>query len=194
MSAALDTEGDDGLPPCQISVKDGRGSHGKYNIYAALAAGNTPKTDGVNSRLPEAFHNDKEPQIEIKYEKAVHRIMIKMAARGDTQKYIADACEMSPQHVSTILRQPWAREMIQKEISDRTDDSLEKLFEMKGKEAFNRLVMISEGAESEAVKLSATTEIVNRWLGKATTNVSVTKKPEEMSDAELAAVIANGRS
>lgn len=103
---------------------------------------------------------------DVQSEKPWHRLAIMLAAQGCTVTEIAGKLERSIAWVSLLLRQPWARERLTNEINSQGRDELETLIKGASAEAFRQIKSLSEVAESEAVRLAAAREILDRHLGK----------------------------
>jgi hypothetical protein len=145
-----------------------------------------PGTIGVNASLPNAFHGATDPYVEIKKERAKHRLMCQMSIAGITNKQIALTMECSEQHVGSVLRQTWAQEFMQNELAAASEDFRERII-AEGQAAF---VRICERATDElvpvAIKQKDDHALVDRWLGKAVQPISTnTKNPNEMTLEEI---------
>lgn len=143
------------------------------------------RENGVNSTLPMAFHGAIDAPVQIKRERAKHRLMAEMSINGHTQIEIAKFFEIAPSSVSSVLRQPYIQTYMQERLQDVGDDFREQIV-AQGKAAFARIVDLSETARSEQVKLSANEKLLDRYLGKAVQPIEQINKPiEQQTNEEL---------
>jgi len=134
---------------------------------------------------------------EVQSEKPWHRLAIMMACNGSTVTEIAEKLERTVAWVSILLRQPWARERLTREIMAAGRNEIETLLKSAGPDAIRRIVQLSESSANENVKLAANRDILDRLLGKAVqkveaTNVVVNVNPKDL-DAEIAKLEAEER-
>lgn len=171
---------------------------GRVGFYGLASTDKTPTFNGANSKLQNALHNDIEPFRELVKETPAHRRMIELATQGFTNIEIARLCEVTTVTVVNVLRQPWARERM---IKDLKNDTLKDIRNFLETEALPSLEMIKAQRDSAlskpSEKIAASTALLDRFMGKpnqpVTTEVTISK-PEELSDNELAALIPRGRS
>lgn len=152
--------------------------------------------NGVNASLPDAFYNDLDPDKEVMHERPWHRVAISMAQNGFNHAEIARALDVTPNHISRVLRQPWARKHMIAEIKQNTKDELRSMIETAAKDAFLRIIQIAEDPKTPpAVKLSANQEALNRFLGKPTQPISTGSDDlAKLSDKELERIATSGRA
>jgi len=144
------------------------------------------RTNGDNSRLTDALFNDIEPGLVLQREKPVHRLIVELAQRGGTVQAIAAEVGMTQQHVSQVLRQPWARQRIVNGLKESIQNELKELLERSARPALERIVTLSESAEDLRVKADANKYLVDRLLGKPSQPVEDrTVEPNKLSDDEL---------
>lgn len=160
-----------------------------------LAATDKTPRSGVNVKLPEAFHNDIDPQITIKRENYRHRTMISLAEEGHTIKEIATIMEVSPINVSNVLRQPWARERMQFGIKQTLEQSLREMRDKVVKQSLENVVAIANN-ESGKIKvetqLAANVKLLDRFLGTPTQHIQqvISGDPSQLTDEQLARLAA----
>ena len=139
--------------------------------YANLESGSQEEQDYAanGNRL----HNDNKPYQGYKKEKPEHRLMILLKAQGKANKEIAELTGYTPQTVSEVLRQPWARQRLLDEINIAGRD---QIYELLRGEVANSLMKVVEirdtaTADEKAVALAASNSIIDRFLGKPTQRV-----------------------
>ena len=147
--------------------------------------------DGVNSKLEDAFYNDRDPQYKLVSEKPKHRLMVYLAAQGKTNKEIGEQVGASPINVSNVLRQPWARERMQSEIRESGLDELQALLRGEAQASVLKLVELRDNADSEAVQAQCADKLLDRFLGKPTQPIREEKTDlSKLSDEELERIAA----
>jgi hypothetical protein len=159
--------------------------------------GKTDKTPrrGINNSIQDALFNDIDPRCEVKREKPAHRQIIDFAELGFNNKEIGRAMDMTPAHVSTILKQPWARERIVKDLKKSTQDEVKAMIETMAADSLTRIEALAIEARSETVKLSANQYFVDRFLGKPTQPISTdTANLGALSDKELERIAIGGNA
>jgi len=131
-----------------------------------------------------------------KHEKLEDRLVILSKAAGYTNIEIAEQLGISPVTVSYILKQPYAEAQVLEEIEGLGRDKVVAVLQGNAYECAKRIIEIAESAENEQVRLKANESVLNRILGMPTQRVDMhtTKHLEELSDAELAAIVSKGRS
>lgn len=146
----------------------GRIASGPSGLVASRYQSIMPLVTNILSEQsgPDALFQDPVPLQDVQSEKPWHRLAIMLAARGSTVTEIACKLERSISWVSLLLRQPWARERLTQEIMAEGRDELDVLIKGASAEAFRQIKSLSEVAESEAVRLAAAREILDRHLGK----------------------------
>src|SRR5437016_6766042 len=93
---------------------------------------------------PDALWQDPLPVQDVASEKPWHRLAIMMAAQGCTVTEIAAKLERTIAWVSLLLRQPWARERLTKEINEAGRDEIQTTLKSAGVDALRRVITISE--------------------------------------------------
>ncbi len=155
----------------------------------------TPRTNGVNAALPDAFHGDIDCRISLAKEKPAHRLVVYMTVAGKSIKEIADELGMSPAHVSTIIRQPWARTLMQSELKTAGRDELKTLLQGAATGALQTVISMATGEVPvrAETRFKACQDVLDRCMGKATQPVAdVTKNLEKLSDDELERIARSG--
>lgn len=150
---------------------------------------NEPRCEFADSLFNDPSPNPEYAAQDVQCEKPWHRLAILMAASGSCVTEIANKLERSVTWVSLLLRQPWARERLTREINEAGRDEIETLFKSAGPDAVRRLVQLSESAANEGVKLAANRDIIDRLCGKPvqkveSTSVNVNVDPSQL-DAEI---------
>ena len=148
----------------------------------------------VDDPTPRALHNQRQPLYTLKAERPEHRAIIMMKASAMTNKEIAAAIGWTAQSVMYVVKQPWAVDQILREIENAGREPVLQLLKVSAMEAAEAVIGVMRGAESDKVRLDAAKEILDRNFGKATQKMEISNKaPSEFSDAELAAIAAQGK-
>lgn len=150
------------------------------------------KPDDEN--LIDPFIGDTKASREIKHESARHRLCVYLKAEGHTNKEIAEKLEYQPETVNLILKQPWAKNRLQKEIRDAGQAEIKKLLSTVGMASLERLRALAESEEfkilNPKIYYDANVNLVDRFLGKPNQPVTTEHKTSKaLTDEELAARI-----
>lgn len=106
-----------------------------------------------------------------KKERPEHRLMLWHRLQGRSIKETALLTGYTPQTVSNVCGQPWFQEAFCRLSSEMGKDSVQAFLQGEALPALERTVGLANNAESEAVRLAANKEILDRFLGKATVKV-----------------------
>jgi hypothetical protein len=110
----------------------------------------------------------------IKREKPEHRQILWQRIRGLSVKEIAAVSGFSTYTVNRVCAQPWFRDAFVRLTTELGKNAVMKFLEGEVMSALERTVGLAVGAESEAVRLAANREILDRFLGKSTVKVEQT--------------------
>lgn len=106
--------------------------------------------------------------VQVFSEQPWHTHLINYIAMGMSNKEAATACEVTPEFVGQILRQPWFQERVRDKLAEGQSSVLE-LFRGAAVGAFVTLVEImSDEKAPKAVRVASAKEILDRHLGKST--------------------------
>ncbi len=106
-----------------------------------------------------------------KREKPEHRLMLWYRLNGHNVKETALAMGYTPQSVSQVCKQPWFREAFCRLSSEAGKDAVQTFLEGEVLPAVQRVVDLAHNGETDAVKLAANRELLDRFLGKATVKI-----------------------
>lgn len=123
-----------------------------------------------------ALFNDKKPNLAVIHEKPEHRVMIHMKVAGWSNREIAHATGYTDAWVSQILRQPWARDQIIREIDRSGRDGVEAIIEASVKDSVWKVIELRDSAPKPEIQLAAARDLIDRALGKPTQKVESTSK------------------
>lgn len=126
-------------------------------------------------------------------EKPIHRAMICLYVEGHTIKDIASRLGYSPQRVSQVLKQPWAKVIMREMLHAAGAEAIYNF--LKG-QAADSLLTITELRDNPnvppATRLAASNSLLDRLLGKPTqrvetysTNLNVSSEDAMEMEAEL---------
>ena len=120
---------------------------------------------------PDVFFNRKDPNLRLLHEKPEHRIAIMLKAQGKSNNEIADLTGYSVAWVSQIMRQPWAQERILQILKEAGSDVIGSLLASTAEDSIFQIVKLRDTSEDDAVKLRASQDLLDRYLGKPTQRV-----------------------
>jgi predicted transcriptional regulator len=141
------------------------------------------------------FFNAKEPNLAIKTESPKHRLICYLKSQGLSNHEIALKVGVTPQWVSQIVRQPWARKVIAEEMRAAGRDALTTIIEAAAEDSVYKLIEVRDDEKApKNVQLAAANSLLDRYLGKPTQKIEseVTKKSVDVDElqAELATATA----
>lgn len=142
-----------------------------------------PSSQSREGFLPSDLHGVKPPSVDVHKEKPIHRAMALMSVKGATYREIAKATGYSAVQVSTLMRQPWMREMVVHLISEAGLDPVLTLLQSEGMNSVMKLIDLRESAPPP-IQLGATKELLDRLFGKAPQHIITEKKMPEDPKAE----------
>lgn len=138
------------------------------------------------------FYNSKDPNLAILHENPRHRLVVMLKAQGHSNRKIAGTVGLSESWVSQILRQPWARQLLVRELREAGRDAIQDLLAGAAEDSVLTLIALRDTATEESVRRGASNDLLDRFLGKPTqrveqnAKVTVTSETVEQLDAELA--------
>lgn len=106
-----------------------------------------------------------------KKEKPEHRLMLWYRLQGYSVKETALLTGYHTNTVAAICKQPWFLEAFTTLSREFGENAVQRVLEGEVIPAIRRTVELAENATSEAVKLAANKEILDRFLGKSTVKV-----------------------
>jgi ribosomal protein L27 len=106
-----------------------------------------------------------------KKERPEHRLMLWHRLQGRSVKETALLTGYSPQSVSQVSKQPWFQDAFVRLSTELGKDSVHSYLAGEVLPAVQRTVELATNGESEAVRLAANKEILDRYLGKSTVKV-----------------------
>lgn len=124
----------------------------------------------------------------IKRETPTHRMILWMTLQGNKTKEIATALRISNHTVLKIQKQPWFQDAFCKLSKEMGKDMVRTFLEGQVQDALVRVVELAQGADSDAVKLAANKELLDRFLGKPVIRAEV--KEEKSIDMTVTTVSA----
>ena len=143
---------------------------------------------------PRPLWNGRKAAYVLGAERPEHRAICLMKASAMTNKEIASAIGWSAPGVANVVKQPWAQEQILREIENAGREPVVQLLRISAQEATETILDTMRTADSKKVRMEAAIHVLDRVLGKATNKIEVSNKSaSEFSDAELAAIAAQGK-
>jgi len=107
----------------------------------------------------------------LRKERPEHRQILWLRLNGHNVKETAGITGYTPQHISTICKQPWFREAFVKLSTQMGRDSVESFLQGEIIPTLERLTHLRDHAESDAVKKAACDSILDRIRGKPVARV-----------------------
>jgi hypothetical protein len=173
-----------GVPPWTVTSTATGGPNRQLYENSRLA-GSSVEADAVENS--DGFYNAKDPNLAILHEKPQHRMVIYMKAQGKSNREIAKAMSMTESWVSQILRQPWAREQLLKELQLAGRDAIQAALQGAALDSVYTVIAIRDDCKvtKPHVSLAAADSLLDRFLGKATQRVESTSTVKHVAeDAE----------
>jgi hypothetical protein len=109
--------------------------------------------------------------VNVKRERFEHRLMLWYKLQAFNNNEVAQLCGVTPQTVSNVTKQPWFQEAFCKLAAEMGKDACTTFLEGEVLPALQRTADMARNGESEAVRLSANRELLDRFLGKATVKI-----------------------
>jgi len=140
-----------------------------------------------------AFYGQRDPQIQIQSEKPHHRVMLYLAAEGNTATEIAEKTGFTTVTVNNLLKQPWAAKRIAQILEESGRTKVELVLTGAALGAVKRLITEMDSTSgTAATRINAADKVLDRCWGKP--NQPITHKEgkslDDMSDSEIAAELA----
>lgn len=139
------------------------------------------------------LHGAKDPDFTIHHEKPEHRVILLLKAQLLSNKEIAEKTGYTQAWISQVCRQPWFRARLLDLLHENGENPIRAILKPAATDSIFNLIDMSQNATSEAVKLGANKEILDRYLGKARQTVEhvdggkvPTAEQVESLDADIA--------
>lgn len=110
---------------------------------------------------------------EIKREKPTHRLILWMTLQGQKIAEIAVSVGCTEGHVRNVQKQPWFQDSFCKLAEEMGKDAVQTFLKGEVMPAILRTVELSKTADSDAVKLAANRDLLDRFLGKPVVKAEV---------------------
>lgn len=133
---------------------------------------NKASVEEYSSRV-DALYSKHVSYLTIKREKAEHRLMLWHRLKGRTTQEIATLMNYSYKYVREICKQSWFLEAFCRLSTEMGKDKVETFLEGELIPALQRTIDLAHSADSDAVKLAANREILDRFLGKSVVKAEV---------------------
>jgi hypothetical protein len=145
------------------------------------------RANGVNAKLENALVGDFDAPRELKQERHYHRTFINMASAGYTTTEIAQLTGFSKHTVTICLRQPWARKFLINEAKKTVTDQIREVLEKQALPSIELLVKVRDDTNARNTdRLSASQQLLDRFLGKAAQPIITQEKPpEQLTNDEI---------
>lgn len=144
------------LPPRQVLSQTGTTRSSHYAQDTSQPA----LTD------PDALFENRAAYVAIKHEKPEHRRMLWFRLQGFNVKETALATGYTPQHVSSVCKQPWFVKAFCALSAEQGKDAVQTFLEGEVMPALQRTVELAISADSAAVRAACNRDILDRFCGK----------------------------
>lgn len=111
-----------------------------------------------------ALKNTSQPSYEVQNEQAWHRSLAYMLLQGETCRTCAKYFGKTSQHITQVRKQPWFKDLLAELSELHFDNNVAKLLQSCAVEAVTSLTDLAIGAESEAVRRSAASDLLKMHL------------------------------
>jgi hypothetical protein len=137
---------------------------------------------------PEKLYNMTDPNLVVRHEKPEHRIVLMLKAQCKSNREIARMTGYTEAWISQILRQPWARVEVLRQIRENGGDEVGDILAGAVIDSIQKIIELRDTGEDDAIRLRAAQDLVDRHLGKATTRVesmaTVTHRTDEVEEVD----------
>lgn len=170
------------------------------SFIAPLNKAQTPEGESAFQALasdPDALHNPKRAAVDLKHEKAEHRVIVMLKAQGFSNMEIATQLGFTPVMVNYVVNQPWAQKRIVEEIQRAGRDEVETVLRGAVLDSVNTLISLRDNPGVKASDKRAISEyLIDRILGKPKQAIdhNLQGRLTDLSDAELAAIATGGNT
>jgi len=148
---------------------------------------------------PNALFNSREPNFGIMHEKPEHRLIILLKAQGHSNVEIARLTGYTNVWIGQVLRQPWAKENLLRELSKGGQEEVQALLKGEAVDSVFTLISLRDTSDEDGVRLRAAQDLLDRHLGKATQHIEARSTVQHVSteigtlDKQLARLEAEER-
>ena len=109
--------------------------------------------------------------IKYKRERPEHRLMLWYRLQGYNVKETAQLTGYTPQTVGQVCKEPWFLEAFCRISEEQGKDAVQTFLEGEVLPALERTRQLAVASDSDAVKLAANRDLLDRYLGKSTVKV-----------------------
>jgi hypothetical protein len=136
------------------------------------------------------FFNPASPAYILKRERPEHRIIVYLKCQGHTYVEIAKRLGWSPPGVANVCKQPWALQLIGKELERAGRNQVEVILSNESINSIMKLIEIRDNPNAQLeVQRKAANDLLDRVYGKPTQPIATTEvDPKELSDVQLAQI------
>lgn len=146
-------------------------------------------TKTITTDVIPALRDDRPAYTEIKHEKARHRLMATLIARGCTMTEVAQALGMTLAWVSNITKQEWFREQVVQLIHSAGNDAMKRLHDAADRAAEILITSLEDESMNHETKRKTCNDILDRRFGKPNQPVTHKRDLNALTDAELVAML-----
>ena len=158
--------------------------------------GGPQPTYGRMEAAPPDLFNARQPTYELKAERPEHRTIIFLAAQGMSITEIAQKTGWTTAMIGYVVKQPWAKELILKEIHDKGGDAVAMTLQREALPSIQKLIDIRDSEETQAeTQRKAAVDLLDRIYGKCAQPIIHAQAAdlESLTDEELAKIVTQGK-
>lgn len=134
-------------------------------VQALMGAEEPPQPKAkIASILPALRDTTAGPAYELKNEQPWHRACAYMMLQGHSNKECAAYFEKTEGHISQLKRQEWFKQLITQLSDLHFDNDIAGLLQNAAFDAISTLNDLATGAESESVRRSAASDLLDKFL------------------------------
>lgn len=127
--------------------------------------GSPIEQDYLNS--PDALFNDRTPNLRVEHEKPEHRIVLFLKGQGLSNREIARKTGYTEPWISQVLRQPWARARLVRELQEAGQDAVQEAIRSAALDSVFTLIDQRDNEKAKpADRINAADKLLDRFLGK----------------------------
>ena len=155
----------------------------------------SPKGQGLPKFADRPLYNARPPVYRLAAERPEHRAICFLAAQGLSITEIAQKTGWTTVMIGYVIKQEWAKELILEEIHKAGGDAVALTLQAEALPSIQKLIELRDSAESQReTQRKAANDLLDRIYGKAIQPICHSEaKLDELSDEELAAIVAKGK-
>lgn len=131
----------------------------------SFLSGSAVESDYLNSE--DVLFNSKSPNLRVEHEKPEHRIVLFLKAQGLSNREISQRTGYTEPWISQVLRQPWARARLVRELQEAGRDAVQEVIKAAALDSVYRLIDERDNDKAKpSERITAANSLLDRFLGK----------------------------